>query len=180
MALDVCLSKLRYVSKDMPVESMELNLRVDCLKALRDVLKTKARELGCPSEEVDPLVDELDAILAKIRYVKAMDILLPEDHNYVVDALRKARDILGEIESYCSGLKDELDKCKADLEKCQSDLQACQALIKPGYPVVPWDIRVGVTTPEKQQVPWDIRVGVTTPEIQAVNNFKFVLEYTIS
>lgn len=196
MALDACLSSLRYVSRDMPVESRDLNLRVDCLRALRDALKTKAAELGCPSERIDPLVDELDAILAKIRYVWSGDVIQPEDHNYVVDALKKARDILAEIESFCSGLKDQLDKCKADLEKCQSDLQVCQALIKPGYPVVPWDIRVGVvtpevqkvvtdvrmgiTTPEKQQVAWDVRVQVTEPENQAVNDFKFVLEYSIS
>jgi len=125
VALDTCLQNLRYVSKDMPVESRDLNLRVDCLKALRDVLKIKATELGCPSEKVDPLVDELDAVLAKIRYVWSGDVIQPEDHNYIVDALKKARDILGEIESYCSGLKDQLDKCKSDLDACRSDLADC-------------------------------------------------------
>jgi hypothetical protein len=45
---------------------------------------------------------------------------------------------------------------------------------------VPWDIRVGVISPEKQQVAWDVRVQVTEPENQAVNDIKFVLEYTIS
>ena len=136
MALDVCLSSLRYVSKDMPVESRDLNLRVDCLKALRDALKTKATELGCPSERIDPLVDELDAVLAKIRYVWSGDVIQPEDHNYVVDALRKARDILGEIESFCAGIKDELDKCRADLNKCQSDLASCLKMIETAFSVL--------------------------------------------
>jgi hypothetical protein len=96
--------------------------------------------------------------------VRSGDILRPEDHNRIVDALKKARDILAEIESWYAGIKGELDRCRADLEKCQSDLQACQALIKPGYTVVPWDIRVGVVTPEKQ----------------TANDIRFVLEYTIS
>jgi hypothetical protein len=54
------------------------------------------RQLGV----VDPLVDELDAIIAKIRYVKSGDIIQPEDHNYVVDALRKIRDIIAKMEEY--------------------------------------------------------------------------------
>jgi hypothetical protein len=104
--------------------------KLECLKALRDALKTRATEFGCPSERVDPLVDQLDSILAMIRYVRSGDIIQPEDHNYVVDALKKARDILAEIESYCAGLKDQLDKCRADLEKCQFELSRCLEMVR--------------------------------------------------
>jgi hypothetical protein len=74
----------------------------------------------------------------------------------------------------------ELEKCLEDLEKCQLDLQACQALVKPGYPVVPWDIMVQVTTPEIQQIAGSIAVQVTTPENQTTSDIRLVLEYTIS
>jgi hypothetical protein len=109
------------------------------LKALRDTLKTKAAEMGCPSERIDPLVDQLDAIIAMIRYVRSGDIIQPEDHNYIVDALRRARDILAEIESWCTGIKDQLDKCVADLEECRSALSECLEKIKYGVPIVKWE-----------------------------------------
>jgi hypothetical protein len=40
---------------------------------------------------------ELDSILAKLRYVKVGDIIMAEDHNDVVDALRKIRNILATV-----------------------------------------------------------------------------------
>ncbi|RLC71985.1 MAG: hypothetical protein DRI26_03975 [Chloroflexi bacterium] len=39
-------------------------------------------------------LQELDQIIAKIRYVKWGDYVLPEDHNYLLDAIKKIRDIL--------------------------------------------------------------------------------------
>jgi len=39
-------------------------------------------------------LEELDQIIAKIRYVKWGDYVLPEDHNYLLDAIKKIRDIL--------------------------------------------------------------------------------------
>jgi hypothetical protein len=180
LSLDACLDKLRYVKYGDEVRASDVLTKLECLRALRDTLKAKAAEMGCPSERVDPLVDQLDSILATIRYERSGDIIQPEDHNYVVDALKKARDILSEIESYCAGIKDQLDKCKADLDKCRSDLQACQALIKPGYPVVPWEIRPQVIVPEKQAVAGSVTFQATMPEKQAISDIKFVLEYTIS
>jgi hypothetical protein len=91
-AVDVCIQRLRYVSKDMPVESSDLNAVTDCLKALPSVLRTV---IGG-----DPLVDELDAILSQIRYVKSGDVIQPEDHNLKVDAIKKIRDILAKMEQY--------------------------------------------------------------------------------
>jgi hypothetical protein len=180
LSLDACLDKLRYVKYGDEVRASDVLTKLECLRALRDALKAKATEVGCPSERVDPLVDQLDSILALIRYVRSGDIIQPEDHNYVVDALKKARDILAEIESWCSGLRDELDKCLEDLEKCQLDLQACQALIKPGFPVVPWEIRPQVTTPENQRVVDYPKYQVTTPENQTTSDIRLVLEYTVS
>jgi hypothetical protein len=56
----------------------------------------------------DPLVDELDAVLSKIPYVKSGDVIQPEHHNYIVDALKKARDILSKMEEYYISLLSAL------------------------------------------------------------------------
>jgi hypothetical protein len=117
LSLDTCLSKLRYVKYGDEVRADDVNTKVECIRVLRDTSKAKAAELGCPSERVDPLVEELDSILATIRYVRSGDIIQPEDHNYVVDALKKARDILAEIEAFCSGLKAQLDRCLEELKR---------------------------------------------------------------
>jgi hypothetical protein len=117
LSLDACLQKLRYVKYGDEVRADDVNTKVECLRLLRDTSKAKAAELGCPSERVDPLVEELDSILATIRYVRSGDIIQPEDHNYVVEALKKARDILAEIEAFCSGLKVQLDRCLEELKR---------------------------------------------------------------
>jgi hypothetical protein len=83
---------LRYVKYGDEVRAEDLNTKLECLKSLSALF----RQLGV----ADPLVDELDAIIAKIRYVRSGDIIQPEDHNYVVDALRKVRDILAKMEEY--------------------------------------------------------------------------------
>jgi hypothetical protein len=179
LSLDACLQKLRYVKYGDEVRASDVLAKLECLKALRDTLKAKAAEMGCPSERIDPLVDQLDSILATIRYVRSGDVIQPEDHNYVVDALKKARDILAEIESYCAGLKDQLDKCLEDLEKCQADLVACQALIKPGYPVVPWNVLVQVAMSEVHYLYEYMRSQVAMPEFQQASDIKLVLEYYV-
>jgi len=85
-SIDACIQRLRYVSRDVEVLSSDLNAVTDCLKALSSVLRVATGG--------DPLVDELDAILSQIRYVKSGDVIQPEDHNLKVDAIKKARDIL--------------------------------------------------------------------------------------
>ena len=91
-AVDACIQRLRYVSKDMPVESSDINAVTDCLKTLSSVLRAITGD--------DPLVDELDAILSKIRYVRSGDVIEPDDHNLKVDAIKKVRDILAKVEQY--------------------------------------------------------------------------------
>jgi hypothetical protein len=91
-SIDACIQRLRYVSRDVEVLSSDLNAVTDCLKALSSVLRVATGG--------DPLVDELDAILSQIRYVKSGDVIQPEDHNLKVDAIKKARDILAKMESY--------------------------------------------------------------------------------
>jgi hypothetical protein len=61
-----------------------------------------------PASIVDPLIDKLDAVIATIRYVKSGDIIQPEDHNYIVDALKKARDIIAKMEEYYISLLSAL------------------------------------------------------------------------
>ena len=131
MSLDEALKKLRYVKRwpdpESEIRASDVLTKLESLRALRDALKTKAVELGCPCEKIDPLIDQLDSILAMIRYVKMGDIVEPEDHNYMVDALKKARDILSEIESFCTGLKDQLEQCQTALMECQRKLEECLA-----------------------------------------------------
>jgi hypothetical protein len=95
MSLDEALKKLRYVKRwpdpESEIRHEDLNTKIDALKAIRDALKEKVGE--------DPLVDELDAILNLIPYVKVGDVVEPEHHNLVVDAMWKVRDILGRMES---------------------------------------------------------------------------------
>jgi hypothetical protein len=133
LSLDACLQELRYVKYGDEVRASDVLSKLECLRALRDTLKVKATEMGCPSERIDPLVEQLDSVIAMIRYVRTGDIILPEDHNYVVDALRKARDVLAEMESWCTGLKEQLDRCRAELDECRADLSRCLERIKYGF-----------------------------------------------
>jgi hypothetical protein len=121
--LDELLNKLRIVIVGSEVKSEDLNLKRECLKALRDMLVMKAKDAGVPSEKLDPLVDELDGILAKIPYVYSGDVIRPEHHNYVVDALKKARDILALIESYYSQYLEMYENCLAELETYKVSLK---------------------------------------------------------
>jgi hypothetical protein len=124
-----CVDSLRYVFYKTPVEARDVNTKAACLKLAREMLDKYRYKLRMPAERVDPLVDQLDSIISMIRYVKSGDIILPEDHNYVVDALKKARDIVSEMESWCTGLKEQLDDCKTKLEDCEKNLQAIRAVL---------------------------------------------------
>jgi hypothetical protein len=161
LSLDACLEKLRYVKYGDEVWASDVLTKLECLKTLRDTLKAKAAEMGCPSERIDPLVDQLDAIIAMIRYVRSGDIIQPEDHNYIVDALKKARDILSEIESWCAGIKDELNKCRTDLDVCRSDLARCLKMIEAAF-------SVPITPPPQMIVAPEIRAEVTPFLLPAV------------
>jgi hypothetical protein len=90
--LDQCLNLLRYVSEGDEVLHDDIDKPVECLKALSIILRQLRPD--------DPFVDELDSILSKIPYVRVGDIIMPDHHNLIVDALKKIRDILSRMESY--------------------------------------------------------------------------------
>ena len=90
--LDQCLSLLRYVSEGDQVFHDDIDKPVECLRAFSIIFRQLRPD--------DPLVDELDSILNKIPYVKTGDIIMPDHHNLIVDALKKARDIISRMESY--------------------------------------------------------------------------------
>jgi hypothetical protein len=102
----------RYPLPGSEVRSEDHNSLVDALKALS--AEARARMPG------DPLVDALDAAIAKIRYLRTGDIYEAEDHNYIVDALKVSRDVLDKMESYYAAqvaeLKAEIDRLKAEIE----------------------------------------------------------------
>jgi hypothetical protein len=110
LGLEEALRRLRYVPRyPLPgseVRSEDHNSLVDALKALS--AECRARMPG------DPLVDALDAAIAKIRYLRTGDIYEPEDHNYIVDALKASRDVLAKMESYYAA---RLDEALAELER---------------------------------------------------------------
>ena len=53
------------------------------------------------------LLAELDNIIVKLRYVKYGDYVLSSDHNDLVDAVKKIREILGVLQTAVGGLPDE-------------------------------------------------------------------------
>ena len=61
-------------------------MKVDCIRLVRDALA----EL----DPLDPSVEELGRIVERLGYVKAGDIIEPEHHNLVVDALKVVHEIL--------------------------------------------------------------------------------------
>ncbi|MCR6692973.1 MAG: hypothetical protein MRT15_11320 [archaeon YNP-LCB-003-016] len=160
MSLDACIDKLRYVKYGDEVKSSDVLDKLECIRALRDALKAKAEEAGCPSEVIDPLVDELDAAISKIRYVKSGDVIEPEDHNYIVDALKKARDILVEIESYYKSLIEEI--------------------LRPGRLFITSEYKMQVSMPENQLVTSEYKMQVATPDMQNSVDYKFVLYVSVS
>jgi len=100
VVLDQCLSLLRYVSEGDQVFHDDINKPVECLRALSNLLRYFRPD--------DPLVDELDNILKKIPYVKTGDIIMPDHHNLIVNALKKARDIISRMEGYYISLINRL------------------------------------------------------------------------
>lgn len=96
--LGACLERLRYVVEGDEVRSSDLNDKTECLRVIRDIITNIAGALsGIPDPPIEDLINEFDAVLSQIRHVASGDVILPEDHNYVVDALKKLRDILDEI-----------------------------------------------------------------------------------
>ena len=84
--LTECVKRLRYVGEGDEVRADDYNIKIDCIRLVRDALA-----------ELDPLnpsVEELRKIVEKLGYVKAGDIIEPEHHNLVVDVLKMVSKIL--------------------------------------------------------------------------------------
>jgi hypothetical protein len=100
MSLEEVLKKLRYVKRwpdpESEIRHQDHDTKLEALIILRDILKERIGE--------DPLVDQLDEILRLIPYVKAGDIVEPEHHNLIVDALWTVRDILEKMETVYKAL----------------------------------------------------------------------------
>jgi hypothetical protein len=146
LGLEEALRKLRYVPRyPLPgseVRSEDHNSIVDALKALS--AEARARMPG------DPLVDALDAAIAKIRYLRTGDIYEPEDHNYIVDALKVSRDVLDKMESYYAAQVAEL---KAEIDRLRAELEALRAqLPPPPYALVEVGLAVFVAAPPPYEV----------------------------
>jgi len=67
----------------------------------------------CNKYNLDPkYVYELDEYISKLRYVAAGDIIEADDHNNIVDTLKKARDVIYNVEAnvYNEGYQDGYQK----------------------------------------------------------------------
>jgi hypothetical protein len=159
--LEECLKRLRYVELGYEVTASDVNVKAECLRILKNEMATLARTANVA---VDPLVDELDSILALIRYVKTGDLILPEDHNLVVDALRKARDILRIIEKTVT---EELDVCKTELDMCKTLLAYYRALAREVISVSLADVKADIALPRPiitiSVSPADVKTDITPP-----------------
>jgi len=81
-----CVERLRYVGEGDEVRAEDYNVKVDCIRMVRDALA----EL----DPLDPSVEELGRIVERLGYVRSGDIIEPEHHNLVVDALKVVHEIL--------------------------------------------------------------------------------------
>jgi hypothetical protein len=137
LGLEEALRRLRYVPRyPLPgseVRSEDHNSIVDALKALS--AECRARMPG------DPLVDALDAAIAKLRYLRTGDIYEASDHNDVVDALKVARDVLARLESYYAARAEELKGVVAGLMDVAGGLRLTYFT---WYPPLPPAVSVGL------------------------------------
>jgi len=102
--VEECLNKLRKVSRGDYVLTRDINDVNDCIKEIAKWMVEHLMNYG-----IDPeFVYELDPYIYKLRYVSSGDIIEPEDHNTIVDTLRKMRDVMErvEAETYSKGYND--------------------------------------------------------------------------
>jgi hypothetical protein len=85
-AYEECLARLRRVREGDRVSADDFNVPVMCMSLLADGL---ARAAG-PSPELEAL----EGVLRQIPRVRAGEVIRPEHHNLVVDALWAVRDAL--------------------------------------------------------------------------------------
>ena len=82
------------------------------------------------------LLLELDQILARLRYVKAGDLVLSSDHNDLVDSAKKTRDILYSMKSYVDENINNLQQQINELELKLTGL--AKALVDPSGKYSPY------------------------------------------
>jgi len=80
------IEKLRYVKVGDEVRTSDYNIKVNCVKLIRDNLLKLNPE--------NPSIRELEKILEKLEYARTGDTIPPEHHNLIVDALKVISSIL--------------------------------------------------------------------------------------
>jgi len=80
------IEKLRYVKVGDEVRTSDYNIKVNCVKLIRDNLLKLNPE--------NPSIIELEKILEKLEYARTGDTIPPEHHNLIVDALKVISSIL--------------------------------------------------------------------------------------
>jgi len=126
--MDECLKLLRYVKKGDYLLTQDINVPRECIFVARAWLEAIVKAYN-----LDPTyVYELDPYLKRLRYVRVGDILEPDDHNAIVDALKKLREVLEKIEAlvcdkcckdcYSDGWNDGILWCQENLLPIHTDL----------------------------------------------------------
>lgn len=128
--VDECINKLRYVKKGDYVLTRDINDVNDCIKKIANWMVEHLI-----SYNIDPeFVYELDPYIYKLRYVKSGDIIEPEDHNNIVDTLKKMRDVMErvEAETYNKGYQDGYSKGYQDALKGINVVNVVEAVATSG------------------------------------------------
>jgi len=91
------VQRMRYVKSGDAVSHRDHNLFVDFCQLFLEFAKQIYHDAFEGDMEVKEKVDALEQTVSNLRRVYALDLILPEDHNTVVEALEKMRDFVTTI-----------------------------------------------------------------------------------
>lgn len=74
------------------------------MSSLKDTVKSK--------------LSALSQMISSLRFVKAGDYVLSEDHNAVVDVLKKMEDVINDLLNYAESIKTEVQEYAARASNC--------------------------------------------------------------
>jgi len=92
--LEKITTRFRYVSEGEPVKHQDHNVFVDFCNMFLNFASQLVNEIFPFDEEVKSKLQELGDVISKLERVYALQVVLPEHHNSVVDALLKIREFL--------------------------------------------------------------------------------------
>lgn len=90
--LESLVRRMRYVSTYSEVVADDTNLFVDfcknALECLKNLYNTYKERTGVTLKDVETWIGMADTRVWNMRYVKTFDMVMPDDHNLVIDCLK--------------------------------------------------------------------------------------------